>query len=395
LFERRPTGLQAFKGDAGRPLAKLNAFEGFSRSILIGVIPLLVLEALGSKEAVTQAYLFASILTLSITLNFAAIERLLKRRWVLTLGVFFTLIAVSIFWLADGLTVAIAIGLQSAAASLFSVCISLYIMDYIGKKELIYTESRRLLYTGMAWMIGPSLGIYLWTEVGDWLAFILTIVSILCMLAYFWFLRLGDNQVIKKAVNRPQGLLTIIPRFFKQSTLRIAYAITLSRAIFWMALFIYGPIYVVEANLPEWIAGGLLSFVSGLLLISPIIRDFASRHGCRNIIIIALILCSLSVAMLYFIGTPKPIGLLFWILASVGGVTVDVLGNIPFMRTVKPRERTEMTMIFSTWREASQLLTPLLVTLILLVAPFEVFYLLLSAILLCSAFAASYLPARL
>jgi ACDE family multidrug resistance protein len=395
LFERKPTGLQAFNGDAGRPLAKLNAFEGFSRSILIGVIPLLVLKALGSKEAVTQAYLFASILTLSITLNFATIERLLKRRWVVTLGVFFTLIAVSIFWLAEGLTVAIAIGLQSAAASLFSVCISLYIMDYIGKKELIYTESRRLLYTGMAWMIGPSLGIYLWTEVADWLAFSITIVSALFMLTYFWHLRLGDNQIIKKALRRPQGLLTIIPRFFKQSTLRIAYIITLSRAIFWMSLFIYGPIYVVEANLPEWVAGGLLSFVSGLLLISPVIRNVASRHGTRNIIIIALLLCGISVAMLYFIGSPKPIGLLFWILASVGGVIVDILGNIPFMRTVKPRERTEMTMIFSTWREASQLLTPLLVTLILLVAPFEVFYLLLSAILLCAAFAASYLPARL
>ena len=95
------------------------------------------------------------------------------------------------------------------------------------------------------------------------------------------------------------------------------------------------------------------------------------------------------------IGDPKPIGLFFWILASVGGITVDVLGNIPFMRMVKPRERTEMTMIFSTWREGSQLLTPLLVSMVLLVAPFEAFYLLLALILISAGSFASFLPRRL
>ena len=98
---------------------------------------------------------------------------------------------------------------------------------------------------------------------------------------------------------------------------------------------------------------------------------------------------------LYLIGQPKPLGLLFWMTAALGGVTLDVLGNIPFMRMVKPHERTEMTMIFSTWREGSQLLTPLLVSLMLLVAPFETFYVLLALLLFAAAFTATYLPRRL
>jgi len=65
------------------------------------------------------------------------------------------------------------------------------------------------------------------------------------------------------------------------------------------------------------------------------------------------------------------------------------------MRMVRPRERTEMTVIFSTWREASQLLTPLLVSLVLLLAPFEVFYLVLALMLFSASFAASFLPRRL
>jgi len=395
LFDRRPTGLQAFSGHAGEPIARLNACEGFARSMLMGLIPLLALEALGSKEMVTRAYLAASILTLLITLNFAGLERLLQRRWVLSLGVGFSLAAILILTIGDGWIMSIAIGLQSAAASLFSVCLSLYIMDYIGKKELIFTESKRLLYTGIAWMIGPVLGLWLWEEIGHWAPFLVSACAISSMLAYFWYLRLGHSEVIQKAKRPSVNIFRIIPRYFAQSYLRIAYLITLSRAIFWMTVFIYGPIYVVESGLSNWVAGVFLSVVSSLLIVSPLIRRMASRYGTRLVIVCALWSTGIAMVILYLLGEPQPLGLVFWVLAALGGAIVDVLGNIPFMRMVKPRERTEMTMIFSTWREGSQLLTPLLVSMVLLVAPFETYYLLLAVILMIAGSVATYLPRRL
>ena len=395
MFDRRPAALLVVSGRAGESFARLNALEGIGRSLLMGVIPLLALEVLGSKEMVTRAYLLASILTLTITLNFAALERLLQRRWVVTLGVACTMIGMTILLLGDGPIMALGIGLQQAAASLFSVCLSLYIMDYIGKRELIYTETRRMLYAGIVWMVGPTLGLWLWENAASWAPFALTVFASVGMLSYFWYLRLGHGKGIQKARSRPANVFKIIPRYFKQRPLRIAYWITMSRSIFWVTLFIYGPIYVIEARLPTWVAGGLLSLASGLLLISPLIRRFAGRVGTRLTIIYALVLIGSSMLMLYFIGEPKLIGLVFWVSAALGGVTLDVLGNIPFMRMVKPRERIEMTMIFSTWREGSQLLTPLLASLVLLFAPFEIFYVLLALFLFGAAIKASYLPRRL
>jgi MFS family permease len=395
LFDRRPAALLVVSGRAGESFARLNALEGIARSLLMGVIPLLALEVLGSKEMVTRAYLLASILTLTITLNFAALERLLQRRWVVTLGVACTMIGMTILLLGDGPIMALGIGLQQAAASLFSVCLSLYIMDYIGKRELIYTETRRMLYAGIVWMVGPTLGLWLWENAASWAPFALTVFASVGMLSYFWYLRLGHGKGIQKARSRPANVFKIIPRYFKQRPLRIAYWITMSRSMFWVTLFIYGPIYVIEARLPTWVAGGLLSLASGLLLISPLIRRFAGRVGTRLTIIYALVLIGSSMLMLYFIGEPKLIGLVFWVSAALGGVTLDVLGNIPFMRMVKPRERIEMTMIFSTWREGSQLLTPLMASLVLLFAPFEIFYVLLALFLFGAAIKASYLPRRL
>ena len=395
MFERRPSALLVVSGSAGESFARLNALEGIARSLLVGVIPLLVFESLGSKELVTQVYLAGSVLTLAITLNFASLERWLYRRWVVTLSVACTLAAITILLSAEGMIVAAAVGLQQASASLFSVCLSLYIMDYIGRQQLIFTETRRMLYTGGVWLIGPTLGLWLWDHLTYWSPFLLAACGSLCMLAYFWYLRLGPDTAIGKARSRPRSILKIIPRYFSQRSLRIAYWITMSRSIFWVTLFVYGPIYVVEAGLPTWLAGALLSLASALLMVSPLIRRLASRRGTRPMIVFALMLTGSSMLALYLLGPPSGLGLLFWMTASLGGVTLDVLGNIPFMRTVRPRERTEMTMIFSTWREGSQLLTPLLVSAVLLVAPFDVFYILLAVLLFAAAYTSTYLPRRI
>jgi hypothetical protein len=395
LNETNPIGIRAFVGDAGLALARLNAFECFSRALLVGVIPLLALEALGSKQAVTQAYLLASLLTLTVTLNFASLERCLKRRWVVTLGAGFTILAATIFWFGGGFELALAIGMQKAGGSLFAVCLSLYIMDYIGKSELIVAESRRIFYSGIAWIIGPTLGVWLWNDLGQWTPFVLTMLSSLLALAFFWYLRLGNNEVISRAKSISVNPLTLIPRYFSQPALRIAYLVTLTRSMFWLSLFIYGPIYVVEAGLPSWMAGGLISFSSALMLLSPVISRLVRRHGTRIVIVVSQNICAVALVLLYLTGKPAPIGLFYWMLASLGASALDVVGNIPFMRLVKARERTEMTMVFSTWREASNLLTPLLVMLVLLVAPIHAFYLLLALLLTLASVAASFLPRRL
>jgi ACDE family multidrug resistance protein len=395
LNEPGPIGLRASLGDAGVPLSLLNALENFSRALLVGVIPLLALEALGSKEAVTRAYLLASLLTLAVTLNFAVLERRLKRRRVVTLGAVFSLTSALIFWFGGGYELAAAIGLQKAGGSLFAVCLSLYIMDHIGKKELVLTESRRIFYSGIAWIVGPMLGVWLWNQAGHWTPFALTMLISMLALAYFWYLRLGDYAVISRAKKPSSNPLVLIPRYFSQPGLRIAYLVTLTRSIFWLTLFIYGPIYVVEAGLPSWVAGALISFTSALMLLSPLIRNLVHRRGTRIVIVVAQNICAAALVLLFLTGEPKPVGLVYWMLASLGAAALDVVGNIPFMRMVKPRERSEMTMIFSTWREASNLLTPLLVMLVLLVAPIEVFYLLLALLLTLASVAASFLPRRL
>lgn len=395
MFHRRANGLSYVPIEAGRGLARLTGFEGFARAMLVGVIPLLAYEAVGDKETVARIYLVAAVLTLSITINFARLEKLLQRRWVVTLAGGFLVSAAAVFYWAEGPLFAVGIGLRAAAASLFSVCLSLYIMENITKSDLVVAESRRMQINGIGWLIGPSLGVWLWGQNYHASTFMLSALMAVLGVAYFWRLRLGNNTIIRAAKTRSANPLVLIQRYFSQKHLRIAYAITLSRSMFWVTVFVYGPIYVVEAGLPGWMAGALLSCVSGLLFFSPLVRRAAQRFGTRTIIITGLCTAGGSCAVLLLIGEPKPIGAAFWMLGAVGAACLDVLGNIPFMRNVKPYERTEMTMVFSTWREMSELLVPLSIAIISLFAPFWLYYGLISMMLLGAAVAATNLPRRL
>jgi hypothetical protein len=65
------------------------------------------------------------------------------------------------------------------------------------------------------------------------------------------------------------------------------------------------------------------------------------------------------------------------------------------MRLVKPRERVAMTAIFTTWRETSFLLAPVIAAIALGLGSFWLLYLVIAVLLASAAIATSFLPRRL
>jgi MFS family permease len=392
---RKPFFLNQLPSETAVSLSRLAGIEGFSRSILVGVLPLVALKAFGDKETISSVYFVSAVITLIFTLNISILERLLSRRWLVTLGGLLLILSVLFYYTEKPLLFALGIGIRAAGASIFSVCLSLYIMDYIGKADLTRSETRRMLYTGMAWLMGPMVGSWVFANSPSYITYTVAIAASVMMLGYFWWLRLGDDAVIRPAQSPATNPLRAVRRYMSQPRLLIAYTITLSRACFWATLFVYGPIYVVEAGLPAWTGGILLSGASGFLFFSPVIQRLAERFGTRQVLITCSLLIGTSLLVLGWIGTARPLGFLFWITGALGAAGMDTLGNIPFMRMVRPRERSDMTMVFSTWREGSSLLTQALVFLTLLVAPFWVFYIVLALLQFATAAATTNLPRRL
>lgn len=379
----------------GPALARLSALEGFSRALVSGVVPVLALEALGTKSAVSYTYLLGAALTLCVTLNLGTMERRWSRHTVITMGLAFVVAAAGVYEVARGPLFAVGIALSSAAASVFSVCMALFIMDHVDKRDLARNESLRIGMHGIAWLAGPSLGLWLWQSAGHPLPFVASAAVALGTLLYFRSLRLAPDAAGGAVTATPTSPLRTVPQYFSQRRLRIAYAITTTRSIFWSSVFIYLPIYVIEAGLPTWMSGAMLSLASSLLLISPAVNHAAQRFGTRWVIVRGFGAIAVGTSALAVIGRARPIGLVAWMVAAVGAAALDVVGNIPFMRLVRPRERVAMTGVFSTWREVSSLVSPGLAAVALALGSFRLFYWALAALALGAGSAATLLPRRL
>lgn len=391
MLPRQPTYLRSLGAEAGSGLARLSGIESFARAVVSGVIPVLAFEALGTKQAVSLTFAAGGLFALAVTLSFGRLQLLLSRKWVMTLGL--ALLAASAALNAfDGPLFALGIGFRSAAASIFAVSLSLLVMDAVQRSQLTKVESNRMLYVGVAWLVGPTLGLWLVDGLGRGGALVLSALAAFLAIVLFFRLPVSGEVRSEAAFVKP---IASIRRYFDQPYLRIAYAITLSRSMFWVALFVYGPIYVKEAGLPVWVTGVMLSSASVFLFLSPLFRRAAERAGTRVVIMTGFVGLSAGMLVLGLLGEAQPIGVLVWELSALSASAIDVLGNIPFMRTVKPRERVAMTAVFSTWREVSTLTTPLLASFVLLFAPFWVFYVVLAGLSVSTAIVVSYLPRRL
>jgi len=359
------------------------------------VVPLVALESLGGNASVSWAYVAGATMGLVVTLNVGLMERAVARRWVTTAGLGALVGAAVVFMTVDGPFIVFGIGMLAGAASVFSITLSLFIMESVSKHDLTRSEGTRLIYAGAAWFIGPAGGVWLYQSVSQAAPFLISAVLALAALAYFWALRIGENPALSEPTTTATSPIETVPRFFRQRYLRIAYAITLVRAMFWVSIFIYGTLYIVATDLPAWTSGVFLSSVATLLLVSPLIARLAERLGTKSTVIASFSLISTGMLFVAALGDPRPLGLVGWSVAAIGASVIDVVSNIPFMKLVKRRDRVAMTSVFATWRDLSALAAPTLAAVVLLVAPLPFFYLSLAMLSAGTAVAASYLPRRI
>lgn len=139
MLLQRPHLLQQLDEDASRSLSMLGGLVGLGRSIMVGVMSLVALEVMETKQAVTNAYLVGGCLALIVTLNVGRLESWMPRRWVVTGGLLSLVAGANIFLFVDNwlLGIGIGIGLVAVSAGVFSVCLALFIMDFIAKRDFV------------------------------------------------------------------------------------------------------------------------------------------------------------------------------------------------------------------------------------------------------------------
>ena len=81
---------------------------------------------------------------------------------------------------------------------------------------------------------------------------------------------------------------------------------------------------------------------------------------------------------LFFLAAVNPadssVSIVLLVLASAFLILLDVCAGLPFLMAVRPSQRTEMSAVYSTYRDVSNVLTPGVASLVLLVAPLKAIF---------------------
>jgi len=378
-----------------REFAVLSAVEAFSRAIIAGVIPLEAHALLVEAQTISIVYAGVGIVAFATSFMVPLLLLGVRRKWIFSAGTLCMVAAPLLMLLSQALPFVTALQVRSLAVVCVNIALNLYILDYIRRKDFVASEPMRLACLGISWFIGPALGIFLYDHFGLLPVCLVSAAFALAALAYFWYLRIVESPTVAPATRRAPMPWNNIRRYLSQPRLRLAWIIPFGRSTFWTTFFVYPPLYIVQQGGGDAIVAVMLSAGQGLLFFAPLVGKLGRRYGIRRIIIGAALLSGLT-SIAAGLLQPGPVVLAcIFVFAAVGTTALDALGNIPFLRAVHHYERSEMTSVFRTYIEASQLLPAAVYAAVLTVAPLPAVFVVLGLVLLVSAWYSRYLPKAL
>jgi MFS family permease len=363
-----PADLKGVPNPGVRSFAILAGLDAAVRGTLISAMPLVVYETMGSAEVTSQAYFAAGIVALIWGLMVPWATSRIPRRWMYSIGCLLYLMGMALAIHGTPASVLLSVMCNAMAAVTLFICLNAYVMDYIARGDLGRSQSTQMVYAAASWAIGPLLGVWLYS-VWPPAPFLLAGGFAATLLAVFWRLRLGNGKAIAKARSATLNPLAYLGRFAAQPRLIAGWIFAVMRSCGWWVYVVYLPIFCVEAGLGKHVGGTALSITNLLLFAAP----FMLRHVRRNSVRLSVRVGFGFGAALFFaaaLASPLPwIAVGFCMAASVFLVLLDVVGGLPFLMAVKPSERTEMSAVYSSFRDVSGILTPGAAYLVLLMAP--------------------------
>ena len=348
--------------------ALLSGLDAAIRGILISTMPLVVYDALGDAQTTSVVYFMAGIVALVWGLMVPWATRKLPRRWVYTGGVCLYLVGNSLGALGADWSVPLALMCNAMATVTIFVCLNAYVLDYVERVDLGKSQSTQMAYAATAWTLGPMSGVWLYHHWAP-APFLVAGAFALVLLVSFWVLRLGNGKQITRAKRPAVNPLGYLGRFFSQPRLIAGWMFAVMRSCGWWVYVVYLPIFCIEVGLGDKVGGIALSITNALLFAAPALNRLVRRLSVRRSVRVAFGICGTLFCLAGFLAVLPWVTVALIMMASVGLVMLDVVGGLPFLMSVKPSERTEMSAVYSSFRDVSGILTPGAAWLVLWVAP--------------------------
>jgi MFS family permease len=344
----------------------LYSVESISRASLSSIVPIQAYDLLKNKQEVSVLYFVIGVVGIAATLYASVLFRAIPRRFVYTIGAL-GLVAASAALATNSLAgQAAGMFLRVFGAATLAIVLNLYIMEYIPKQGVVKAESLRLALSTVSWSAGPAFGVWLYVRFGPLAPYLWSGAWALILIAIFWYFRLSSDTAISPGPLRPADPIANIRRFASQPRMRLAWLIAFGRSCYWATFFIYAPILMVATGEGKLAGGIVVSLGNALLLFAIGWGRLGSRIGVRPVVVLAFSATAASAFLAGLSGETHPwSAALLLLVGTLFAVALDAVGSAPFLRAVHAYERPQMTAVYRTYLDMSELVPPLVYSVIL------------------------------
>ena len=347
--------------------ALIGGIEAVVRGIMLSVYPLLMYRAWGDAIVVSKWFFAVGVVSLLTGLCVPMLARHLSRRRVYSFGVLLFVVSAG-FGIASGKFTTAALLCHAMGTAVVFVCFNAYVLDNLPKSDFARLESLRLVFGGIGWTVGPLLGVVL---LRFWHGgpFVIVGLAACTMMAAFWQLGLSNGRVNAQGTRASSNPFGFLRRFVAQPRLVAGWLFAVLRSCGWWVYVVYVGIFSVQSGLGEQVGGFASSLANMGLFMAPLMLRWMQRRSVREAVRTGF-LASGSLFILGALVSPFPVATVaVLVLASYFLVLLDVCAGLPFLMAVKPSQRTEMSAVYSSFRDVSGILTPGMAWLVLQFTP--------------------------
>jgi len=252
--------------------------------------------------------------------------------------------------------------------------------DSVSSKELNRAES--LLYTllNIGWLVGPLIAGFFLVKFGILSVFMAATGFFTISLIFFLTMHFKPKQKKIKKINRNIKLNLL--DFIKNKDLHLPYLITTGLAIWWTLIFIYTPLFIIEAGLSEF----YVALFIGLAMLPLVLFEYkvgllSEKLGLKLFFILGFTGLFIVGLICFFISNILII-LLLIIIGSIFAAFIEPLKDTFFFKSIKQKDEEKYFPIYNTSRYLGGFIGKFTVVLILVFLAKQFTYLIIAFFML-------------
>ena len=342
-----------------------------------------------TNSAIATGLISGFLTIVSIVAYFAFVPLLEKidKANLFAFSLFLIAISYLIFSINNSFAILIIISIiMTSLYSLRTASLGIMIKDKSNTKEISKNEGLMFTFINIGWVIAPLVAGYIAEKYNFYAVFDISALLILIALIFFRKSGINDN-IIKRHINA--NFKKNFKEFFRKKERTISYFINGVSTSWWILIYLFVPLYMVEYGFSEKHLG-LFFFCVGipLILCEYYFSKLAGKNGFKKMFRIGFLFVAVT-AFLAFFAPNIYISLLLIIIASFGMAMIEPIAQAYFLSITNNSEMSRFYGPFSTSRDIFELLAKIIPSLALIIFPFKFVFIFFGIIMLVMFFVVS------